>query len=68
MTKQCNQSRFELIRERLPELDMNIVIPQEKYMTEFMSLLFEKYGSIENYYLAMGIDEKMQEKIRRKMS
>ena len=67
VTKQCNQARFELIRERLPELDMNIVIPQEKYMTEFMSLLFEKYGSIENYYLAMGINERMQEKIRRTM-
>ena len=67
VTKQCNQPRFELIRERYPEIDINIVIPHEEYMTEFLRLLFEKYGSIVNYYLAIGIDGEMQEKIRRKM-
>ena len=67
VTKQCNQPRFELIRDRYPEIDMNIVVPHEKYIHEFMRLLFEKYGSIENYFLSVGIDGETQEKLRRKM-
>ena len=66
-TKENNKERFELIRKNFPDLDMNIVIPNENNMIKFMEMIEEKYTTIENYFSAIGIDSKLQEKLREKL-
>lgn len=55
LTKVCNQARFDLIRQHYPDVDMNIVIPHERYMKEFLSMLYAGYGSYRGYLLAIGV-------------
>lgn len=57
LTKTCNKERFELIHQNFPEIDMNIVIPQERYMGEFIGMLKGKYGSYHDYLSAIGVTE-----------
>ncbi|MCR5033186.1 MAG: tyrosine-protein phosphatase [Lachnospiraceae bacterium] len=66
-TKEYNRERFALIHERYPDIDMNIVIPRESYMEDFMQLLEEKYGTVEQYFATAGISETEQQKIREKL-
>lgn len=55
LTKTYNRERFELIHYNFPEIDMNIVIPSERYMKEFLKMLIAKYGSFRDYLTAIGI-------------
>ena len=55
LTKTYNRERFELIHHNFPEIDMNIVIPSERYMKEFLKMLIAKYGSFRDYLTAIGI-------------
>lgn len=63
ITRKCMQPRFEAIHQKFPEMDMNIVIPSERNIKEFLRLISEKYGMIENYYLSIGITEELQKKL-----
>lgn len=63
-TKENNKERFELIHKNFPELDMNIVIPNENNMITFMKMIEDKYTSVEGYFSAIGINSAMQEKIK----
>lgn len=67
LTKTCNKERFELIHQNFPEIDMNIVIPQERYMEEFIGILEGKYGSYHDYLSAIGVTECEIEMIREKL-
>ena len=58
LTKECNQKRFAALREKFPETDINIVIPCEDYMVQFLQLFREKYGSAEAYLQAIRITNK----------
>jgi len=61
LTKLHNRKRFALARKNFPDIDINIVIPQEKNMVQFLQLFREKYGSAENYLHFIGIlSEEMQ--------
>jgi hypothetical protein len=66
-TKDNNKERFELIHKNFPDLDMNIVIPNENNMIRFMEMLEEKYGTIESYFSAIGIDTATQTKLKAKL-
>ena len=66
-TKENSKKRFELIHEERPELDMNIVIPNENNMVRFMTLIEEKHGTVQNYFSSIGISTDIQEKIVSKM-
>lgn len=55
LTKQCNRERFELIRQKYPGIDMNLIIPSERYMAEFISLLKTKYGGFYEYLISIGV-------------
>ena len=68
ITKECNKQRFQLIRENLPGIDINIVIPRESYMNDFLNLLYNRHGSIENYFNAIGIDSSVRDAIKRKLT
>lgn len=67
ITKVCSRERFELIRKNFPEIDMNIVIPSERYMAEFLGKLKDKYGSFRDYLATIGITEDEMEKITAKL-
>ncbi len=67
-TKKNNKERFELIHQNFPELDMNIVIPNENNMISFMKMLEERYGTIESYFSTIGISSDEQEKIKAKLT
>lgn len=66
-TKRNNGPRFELIRKNFPELDMNIIIPNENNMRVFMDRVTEEYETAENYFISVGINEALQRRIREKM-
>lgn len=68
LTKECNRERFVLIHENYPEIDMNIVIPNEGYMCKFLDLIEQQYGNVEGYFTAIGITEKAQRAIRNKLT
>ncbi len=67
-TKENCKERFDLIRQNFPDIDMNIVIPNENNMYSFMEMIEREYGSVSRYFAAIGIDEKMQEDIRGKIT
>ena len=66
-SKGCTKSHLIKLQELYPDLDMRIVIPEKKYITEFFNLLNEKYETIENYFLKIGITLEYQEMIRSKI-
>lgn len=47
-----------------PENIINIIMPKEEYVKEFLKLFKERYNSIENYLKLIGIDKKSLDKIR----
>ena len=67
LTKECNRERFELIQKNYPEIDMNIIIPNESNMERFMDMIEQRYGSVQEYFAAIGITEKEQKAIRDKL-
>lgn len=67
LTRQYNRERFALIHQNFPDIDMNIVIPQARYMEEFLSLLKTKYGSFQGYLAAIGVTDDEAEKIAAKL-
>jgi len=67
-TKENNKERFELIHKNFPDLDMNIVIPNENNMISFMEMIEESHGTIEGYFSAIGIGSDEQEKIKEKLT
>lgn len=50
----------------MPDVDINIVIPRESFMSDFPDLLYARYGCIENYFDAIGVDLAVQTAIREK--
>ncbi len=66
-TKLNNAERFELIRGSNPGIDMNIVIPRESFMTDFMDMIEEEHGSVQGYFTSVGIGEELQRKLIRKL-
>ena len=63
----CNKERFKLIRKNLPDFDMNIVIPRESYMNDFLNMLYERYESVDDYFDVIGIDVSARDVIKKKM-
>ena len=63
LTKECNRERFELLRKRRPDLDMNIVIPRESYIRDFMDLFRERFGSVNGYFACIGLSEETKQKL-----
>ncbi len=66
-TKECSQERFELIHKNFPDVDMNIVIPNENYIITFLRLLMEEYGDVKGYFEAIGVTEPELSAIRNKL-
>ena len=54
-SRDCNQPRFEQLQKRFPDLDMRIVIPQPRYMREFLRLFRRRWFSPEGYLRDIGL-------------
>lgn len=68
ITKVTNKERFKRVKENFPNLDVNIVIPNENNMRSFLQKMKEKYGKAENYFSFLGITAGEQQKIIKKMT
>lgn len=66
-TKDNSKTRFEMIHENFPDLDMNIVIPNENNMIRLFEMLEENYGTAQAYFEAIGVNSDLQEKIVQKL-
>ena len=66
-TKVNNKERFGLIRMFNPDIDMNIVIPRESFLTDFMDLLVAEHGTVEGYFESIGIGPELQRKLIEKL-
>ena len=67
MTGECIRERLELVHQRFPELDMNIVTPSERHIAGFLRLRKEKYCTAEPYLQSIGLTDGQIEKLRRKL-
>lgn len=66
-TKENSKSRFEMIHENFPELDMNIVIPNENNIIKLFEMIEDNYGNVEKYFESIGISSELQDKIKEKL-
>ena len=55
LRREYNRERLEAFLAEHPEIDRNVVLANEKSMEGFLTLLYEKYGSIGGYYDYMGL-------------
>ncbi len=67
MTKEYSRERFDLIHQKFPDLDMNIIIPNETYMAQFLHLFQENYGDAQSYLRSLNISPEEIQKIRAKL-
>ena len=63
LTKECNRERFELLRQRRPDVDMNIVIPRESFIRDFLDLFRARFGSVDGYFAFIGLSEETKRKL-----
>lgn len=67
LTKEYGRERLELVHKNFPELDMNVVIPCEMFMEEFLRMFREKYGDTEIYFKTIGLNDEEILLIREKL-
>ncbi|SCY71757.1 tyrosine-protein phosphatase [Butyrivibrio sp. INlla14] len=67
LTKECNRERFEMLRVNHPEIDLNIVIPRESYIIDFMKLFKEKFSDADGYFRETGVSDETKNRILKKM-
>ena len=66
-TKENNRERFPLILQSHPDIDMNIVIPRESFLTDFMDGIAQEHGSVQGFFSDIGIGPELQSKLIRKL-
>jgi len=66
-TKENNAERFKRILVNHPDMDMNIVIPRESFLTDFMDQIMQEHGSVQKYFTSVGIGPELQEILVRKL-
>ena len=67
LTKEFNKERFKMAAIHHPGLDLNIIIPRESYIQDFIDLFIKEYGSVEGYFDRIGISEETREKLKNKL-
>ncbi len=68
ITKQTNAERFKRVKVNFPDLDINVVIPNENNMREFLNIMTDRYGTAERYFSSLGITEDEQQRIIEKLT
>ncbi|MBQ4617030.1 MAG: tyrosine-protein phosphatase [Clostridia bacterium] len=67
LTAEYGRARFEAIRQKFPDADMNLVIPCRANMEGFLRLFTEAYGDAESYLHRLGLTETEIARIKEKL-
>lgn len=67
LTREYNQKRFLRARQNFPDIDINIIIPQEKYMERFLQLFRNAYGDAGRYLELIGLSAEEIRLVRQKI-
>ena len=67
LTLEYNKERFKMAAIHHPDLDLNIILPRESYIKDFMGLFKKEYGTVEGYFDRIGVSEETREKLKDKL-
>ena len=67
ISKECLKEKFTEIKENNPNIDINIIIPHESYIIDFMDLFYKRFGDINNYMDLIGLSINDRIKIQNKL-
>ena len=67
ISKECLKEKFKEIKKNYPNIDMNIVIPHESYIINFMNLFYNRFGNINNYLDWIGLSLNDRIKLKNKL-
>ncbi|MDD7517719.1 tyrosine-protein phosphatase [Ruminococcus flavefaciens] len=67
VSREYNHKRLEAFLAAHPEVDRNIVLANEKSMNGFIDLFTERFGTVENYFEAIGLSIDHIERIRSRL-
>lgn len=67
LTKEYGKRRLELAHRNFPKLDMNIIIPCEMFMGNFLKMFRKKYGNTETYFKTTGLNDTEIQLIQKKL-
>lgn len=67
ITGECIRERLDLVHQRFPELDMNIVTPLPGHIRGFLDLWKSKYRTAENYLHTIGLTDGQMDNLSKKL-
>ena len=67
ISREYNHKRLAAFLEAHPEVDRDIVLANEKSMNGFIELFTGRFGTVENYFEALGLSAQYAEKIKIKL-
>ena len=67
ITGECIRERLDLVHQRFPELDMDIVTPLPGHIRGFLDLWKSKYKTAENYLHTIGLTDGQMDNLRKKL-
>lgn len=67
ITGECIRERLDLVHQRFPELDMDIVTPLPGHIRGFLDLWKSKYRTAENYLHTIGLTDGQMDNLRKKL-
>lgn len=67
LTAEYGRARFEAVRQKFPDADMNLVIPCRANMEGFLRLFLEEFGNADSYLLSLGLTQDEINHIKEKL-
>lgn len=67
VSREYNRERLEKYLAEHPEVKREVVLANEKSMERFLSMLLDRYGSVESYFSFLGLSCAHLDKIRHKL-
>lgn len=67
ISKECLKEKFEEIKNKFPNIDINIVIPHESYIINFIKIFYGRFGNMENYMEWIGLSLNNRNKLKNKL-
>ena len=67
ISKQNSKEKFNEIKKNFPNIDINIIIPHESYIIDFMEMFRELYVDIDKYLELIGLSNIDKIKLKNKL-
>ena len=67
MSNENLKIKLEEIKIKNSNVDLNVVVPRESYVIEFMKTFYDKFGDINKYMDFIGLDNYYRIKIENKL-